>query len=173
MKIMDSLGRKAPLVILKLFLKRPSAEMSATNIIEETKLAKLSVINWVKELEKSGILSSKTYGRSKLYSLNKSPVVKQLLIVYNMDYVGSKVDQLKGIEKVQIFLFGSFARGENGENSDIDILAIGTEREIISKLKSLDSRIKVSFYTPLEWSMSARKDKTFFENVEKDKIRLR
>lgn len=136
-----------------------------------TKLAKLSVLKWTKDLGKNGILSKKNMGRSGIYSLNNSnPSAKLLKIFYNVDYISSKISTISA--EGGVFLFGSFARGDNTENSDIDLLAVGKNRDVIKKLKSMDSRIKVSFFTPIEWSMAARKDKAFFDNVEKDKIRL-
>lgn len=170
MRLFDILGRRSPKRILELFLENPTKEMRLIDITTSTKLAKLSVIKWTKELAKHDILSVKSMGRTNLYTLNRNnPSVKQLRILYNVDYISSKLDKIEE----QIFLYGSFARGENDERSDIDILVIGKDRNTIKKLKALDDRIKISFYTPLEWSMAARKDRAFFESVEKDKIRLR
>ena len=166
------LGRKSPKRILEFFLDNPSKEMRMTDIIAATGLAKLSVMKWTKELAKHKFFSTLTIGRTNLYSLNKgNPSVRQFRVLYNVDYVNGKIGEME--EGVQVFLYGSFARGENMEKSDIDLLVIGKNRDVIRKLRKMDTRIKVSFYTPIEWSMTSRKDKTFFENVEKDKIRLR
>src|SRR3989338_1478085 len=123
-------------------------------------------------MTRCGILSVSFVGRTSLYSLNKNkPVVKQLRILYNLDYIVGKTEKIDS--DAQVFVYGSFARGENTEKSDIDLLVIGKDRNIVKILNSIDKRVKVSFYTPVEWSMTARKDKAFFEGVEKDKIRLR
>ena len=144
--------------------------MQLKDIESMTKLSKMSVLNWTKELASQGLLTMRQVGRSRLYRLNENnPSVKQLKRLKNIDYINSKLGKIGG----NIFLYGSSARGENTEKSDIDLLVIGKDRNVIKKLKAADNRIKVSFYTPLEWSMSARKDKAFFDSVEKDKIRLR
>lgn len=170
MDIFDMLGKKSPNRILRIFIKNPTAEMQLKQIESSTKLAKLSVLKWTKELARQKFLTARPVGRMTLFALNReNPSVKQLRILHNIDYVNAKLSSVDG----QVFLFGSFARGENDEKSDIDLLVIGKNRDLIKKLKALDDRIKVSFYTPLEWSMAARKDRTFFDNVEKDKIRLR
>lgn len=172
MKTMDLFGRKSPVAILGLFLMRPSAEMTVSHVIDKTKLAKAGAIRWAREMEKHGILISKIYGKSRLYMLNRSnPCAKLLVALHNIDYVMSLVRKIEA-HGAEIFLYGSFARGENEEDSDIDILVVGKNREIIGRLKSLDDRVKVSFYTPVEWSLSSRKNKAFYENVERDKIRL-
>ena len=169
MRLFDMLGRKSPSRILELFLERPSAELQMKGIAKMTGLAKLSVLKWTRELERNDILSRKVSGRTGLYTLSSSPSVRFLRIFYNVDYVSNRISAADG----QIFLYGSFARGDNTEKSDIDLLVIGKDRNIIKKLKSADDRIKVSFFTPLEWSMAARKDKAFFDSVEKDKIRMK
>ena len=172
MRIFDILGKKSPANILMFFLENPDSEAKIKDVIKSTKLAKLSVLRWTKELAKYGILSRRTEGKMIFYTLNKrNSAVKQMKIFYNIDSINSKIGKLD--DDVQIFIYGSFARGEDGKKSDIDMLVIGKNRDIISKLKSVDTRIKVSFYTPVEWSMAARKDKAFFDNVEKDKIRIR
>jgi len=72
----------------------------------------------------------------------------------------------------EIYLYGSEARGEGLEDSDLDILVIGRERAVINKIEAIDKRVKVSFFTPLEWAKIARDDPAFYERVERDKIRL-
>ena len=170
MYIFDILSKKSPNRIIKLFVNRPSSEMQLKQIELATKLAKLSVLKWTKELVRQRLLTSRPVGRTSFYALNKdNPSVKQLRKLYNLDFISNRLGNVEG----QILLFGSFARGENDEKSDIDLLVIGKNRDVIKKLKALDDRIKVSFYTPIEWSMAARKDMAFFDNVEKDKVRLR
>jgi len=172
MRIFDILSRKSPSRIIKMFLENPTTDVQVKDIIKATKLAKLSVITWLKELVKSGVLGVSQAGRTRIYRLNtKKPVIKQLRILYNIDYINERIGKIGGNE--QIFVYGSFARGENTERSDIDILVIGKNRGIIKNLRAADDRVKVSFYTPVEYSMEYRKDKIFFENVERDKIRLR
>ena len=170
MNIFDIMGKKSPNRILKMFIQNPTTEMQLKHIESSTKLAKLSVLKWTKCLAGQKLLTVRSVGRTALYGLNKdNPSVKQLRILHNLNYIDSKLGHVDG----KVFLYGSFTRGENTEKSDIDILVIGKNRDVIKKLKSMDSRINVSFYTPVEWSMAARKDKAFFNNVEKDKIRLR
>ena len=73
------------------------------------------------------------------------------------------------------YLFGSAARGEDTERSDIDVLVIGNEkkrrdRALFAALGG--ERIKIVFFTPMEFSMLSRKDKPFYDAIERDKVRL-
>ena len=165
--ILDMLGRKSSKSILKLFLSRPWVELRITDITRQAKIAKMSAIKWTRELLRYGILSPVSRGG---YVLNRNnPVVVHLSIAYNIDHLKNRIGK---IEDTEVFIYGSFARGENTEKSDIDILVIGKDRGLIEKISKIDMRIKVSFYTPVEWSMMARNDPAFFERVERDKIRL-
>ena len=79
---------------------------------------------------------------------------------------------------IQIFLYGSAARGEDIENSDIDLLVIGkiNKERLIPEIKKISNNIgreiKIIIFNTLEWSQLVRKDAPFYERVEKDKIRL-
>lgn len=156
--------------LIEFFLDNPTEEFYVKQLKEKTKLAKASVNAYLNKLENAEFLLKSRKGQMVIYKLNLSnPAVKQLKILRNADKLYSRVKKLEG---ARIFMYGSCARGENTEKSDIDILAIGKDRNLINEIMRIDSRIKVSFYTPLEWSMASRKDRAFFEIVEKEKIRL-
>lgn len=76
------------------------------------------------------------------------------------------------------YLYGSAARGEDSEDSDIDLLIIaGQDKEIIfkalGKLRyNLNREVNPIIYTRMEYSKLPMTDKAFFEAFEKDKIRL-
>src|SRR3989338_3218153 len=168
--LFDILGKKSSVSIIRMFLKKPTQEFYETQVRERTKLAKASVDKWLKELEKCGFLASRKQGRMNVYRLNASnEIVRLMKIIRTLDILHHEMD---GIRDCQAYLFGSSASGKDTESSDIDVLVIGKDRSVIDKIRRIDSRIKVSFFTPVEWSMAARKDAAFFESVEKNKIRL-
>ncbi len=169
-QIFELFGKGASMKIIEFFLDNPTAEFYEKQVKEKARLSKGSVNLYLKKLEKSGFLIKSRKGQMSIYRLNSSNlIVKQLKILKNVDRLHSS---LKGFTGVQVFLFGSCARGENTEKSDIDILVIGKNRDDIAKIKKFDDKIKISFYTPIEWSLLYRKDKAFFGAVERDKIRL-
>ena len=114
------------------------------------------------------------------YRLNREDVlVKQMKRVYTLSipfiYKLKEAFEHAGIE---IYLYGSAARGEDTEKSDIDLLVIGKielvtfEKEMFPIRKMCKKEITYSFFTRLEWLSMSKKDPAFFERVEKDKIRL-
>jgi predicted nucleotidyltransferase len=74
---------------------------------------------------------------------------------------------------------GSGARGEDSENSDIDILVIGqiddATRTNIKEtiMKKMRKEINFVVYSRVQYSDLYRGDKAFYENIERDKIRLK
>lgn len=87
-------------------------------------------------------------GRLKLHGLNReNPLVDQLKVLCTIDELLPKFERYWG--QGEIYIYGSAARGDGLEDSDLDILVIGRERSVVGKLKLVDDRIKISFFT---WS---------------------
>ncbi|MCD6476887.1 MAG: nucleotidyltransferase domain-containing protein [Candidatus Aenigmarchaeota archaeon] len=168
------LGNKIPLKILRFLMNNPSSEFYEKELIEKLKISKGSVRKWLILLEKMKFILIKRKGRLKIIKINKeNSLVKQIKILNTM----FKIVPYLYKEKIdaEVYLFGSCSRGENDEKSDIDILIIAKNKErstIITKVKKINKKIKITFYTPLEWAKAAKKDPAFYERVEKDKIKL-
>lgn len=171
-------GERSAVKILLFFLKNPSEEFSQKQILKKIIMAKATLIKQLRLLLEENIVKEKIIGRSKLYSLNTANlIIKQLKILNN-------ILSLKGIVEIGekhntiIYLYGSCARGEDTEKSDVDILVIGRvkKEDLIKDIKALSEKIKrnikIEVFSPAEWSSMAKKDKAFYERVEKDKIKL-
>lgn len=99
-------------------------------------LEKLMKINLVTRYEK---------GNMSIYSIKKNNIIlnelKQIFI--KTDYLGEIIrKELKGNIKYA-FIYGSFAKGEETENSDIDLFVIGDIREddLIKIIQTLEKRM--------------------------------
>ena len=166
----ELLENKVPVKIIRFFLENPTSNFYEREIQVKTNLSKGSVNKWLKKLEEAGIIEAETKGRLRIFKLNNlNPLIKQLKTLYIMDKIYHKINEFEGC---RIFLYGSAARGEYDEKSDIDLLVIGNNRSVIQRIKEIDNKINVSFYTPIEWSRAGREDPAFFQRVEKEKIRL-
>jgi predicted nucleotidyltransferase len=75
------------------------------------------------------------------------------------------VDRLLELEPTSIILYGSFARGENDEKSDIDILVIAEKKDVPNLQGTLGREVNVSVYSEAEWNNKAKEDKAFYEQV--------
>ena len=175
-KINELLGNKNLINILS-FLIESDEELSQTKIRNKIKMSKATLIKWLKYLEKDNFVSIKIEGVSKLYKLNKeNTILKQFKILNNI----IKIQELNNLIKnnIKIYLYGSCARGEDSKESDIDLLIIGNikRHEIIEEInklsKKLNKKITLQIFSELEWANLDKKDRAFYERVEKDKIEI-
>jgi|SRR3989338_6334747 len=121
------LGNRSVIKLLEFFSDNPTASLSQTDIIKKTKVGKVTAMVSLRKLEQNGILGLKQIGRTKLYSLRREDFfVKQLRRFFNLtspmveDLIGKIKDDAH-----KVIVFGSFARGEDREDSDIDIVVVG------------------------------------------------
>lgn len=162
---------------MEVFLRAPSKEFMQSELRKQTGLAKATLIKWLSFLLKHGIIEVQTKGNVNIYRLAvKNSVVRQLKILLSVVEL-QNVKEIAGKYDCGVYLYGSGARGEDNEQSDIDLLVMGksVSHTILKELeKSIKTtkRISVKVFTPTEWSQMSRKDQAFYQRVEKDKILL-
>lgn len=172
-RIFELLTGKSASRILRYFLEHPTREIHAGLLIKEVKMSRKAMFDGLSCLLSAGLLGMKEIGRTKQYHLARDhPLVKQLKTLLSLDAI---LPLLKGLEGcgVEVYLYGSAARGEDTEKSDIDLLLIGDmPREVaLGKIRG-GQRVKPVYLTFLEYSTLARKDRAFYERLEKDRKRL-
>lgn len=166
--------------ILCLMFNNPTQEFYEKRIAESTKVSVGACNKYMKKLSEIEFLLKEKRGKMNFYKLNReNPLVKQLKILFTLDSslmreIAEKIDG-----KAEVFLYGSFARGEDVEESDLDILLISGKEErtkIITTLRNIGRKygknVRVAGFTRKEWVEMKKKDPAFYERVEKDKIKL-
>lgn len=107
------------------FLLNPTARMRVREIERRTGCPLPSVIRYTGELEKEGILKSTDISGVRLYSADRASesfLLRKRLHNLEALYTSGLVDHLrKELGNPVIVLFGSYSRGEDVEESDIDI----------------------------------------------------
>lgn len=160
---------------LAFFLSHPTAEIHASGLVRRLGLAKGSVLGSLGLLKRVGVVRPKPVGHAVFYSLNRSdPVVKELKRLLTVSELKRTLEENK-VSGVEVYLFGSAARGEDTEKSDIDLLVLGgrEKRRDRALLNALGGpKVKVNFFTPVEFAMLSRKDRAFYDSMERDKVRL-
>lgn len=161
------------------FSAHPSSRYTYTELRRKTNLAKATLSKWLSYLRKEQFLEERLVGIQKLYALNiNSMIVKQLRVLTtlaSLDFFFHLSDQYS----FQAYLYGSAARGEDVETSDIDILIIGKvkKEEIMPEIQKQSAKfkkpIRIQIFTSLEWANMVHNDQPFFERVETDKILLK
>jgi len=177
-QIIELIANKKIMDILSFFIRNPTKEFSQIELIKKTKIAKATLVKWLKLLVDENILHLKRIGVTNLYSLNnENMIIKQLKILFTLSDLG-QLKQLSKKYESELYIFGSSSRGENVEQSDIDLLIIGKpdKNNLLGEIKKISEKIKreinPQIFSNQEWAMMARKDPSFYERVEKDKVKL-
>lgn len=166
--------------LLEFFLEKPTHELYESQVRKATGISFGATNKYLKELSREKLIILRKIGRMNIYKLNKdSSSVKRMKIVHSFSM--PVIDMLKKLGEslgIEVYVYGSTSRGEDVENSDLDVLIIGNikphiiEKKMIPIRKKSKKNIRASIFTRLEWLSMSKKDSAFFERVEKDKVRI-
>lgn len=127
------------------------------------------------EMEKEGILFSETVGKQKFFGLNKKyPLLKELKAAYEAKAgfarrLKEELEKIKGIKEA--FIYGSFAKGTEKGDSDIDLFITGSidENELIDKISELEKvfgrDINYTLMTEKELKDKIKAKNSFLKNI--------
>jgi len=167
--------------IMEFFFKRPAEEFYEKEIREAVKVSAGAANMHLKKLTKNGFLLHRKVGRMNFYRLNyvENALVRQLKKAHTLSFpLFPKIKEAFKDSVVEIYLYGSTARGEDTEKSDLDMLVIGNielnklEKQFSGIRKISEKEIKLAVFSRRDWISMAKKDPAFHERVEKDKIRI-
>lgn len=177
---MINLKSKVSRAILDYFLLNRKESRYVNELARLLKLDPGNTFKKLKEFEAQGILLSKSSGKQKYYSLNaKYPWLKEYEKLYEAKFgfskeLKEKLNSLEGLEEA--FIFGSFAKGNFSDESDIDLLVIGKHdfkelAKVISNLESRFSReINVVDFEKGEFLKRKKSGDDFIKNILSNKI---
>lgn len=111
--------------LMKYFFVNPSARLRVRHIEKNLRLPLPSVIRYCRELKKEGLLTTIKTGNVVFYTADRASnnfiLQKKLFNIKQVFEVGL-IDYLKKeLSNPPVILFGSYAKGEDIENSDIDL----------------------------------------------------
>jgi predicted nucleotidyltransferase len=120
--------------ILKIFLFSPTDAFRLRELSRLSRISPLSVTNYLKEFEKEGLIKRFKKRDIPFYQAERDNekfiLFQKLSIIYELNESGLIEDLWNKNYPEAIILFGSFAKGEAVENSDVDIFIIGKEKKI-------------------------------------------
>lgn len=131
------------------------------------------------KLESTGLFLSENKGNLVYYYLNKSyPLFKELKSIIFKTSGAPKMlqnilNKFDGIDRA--FIYGSFAKGEEREGSDIDLLIIGEVNEdklieVISNVeRKLQREINYSIYGKEDFKKKEKEGNPFILDILKEK----
>jgi len=151
-KLDEILNQKSKVKILR-FLFSEKDESTGRGVAGSINMSASTTYEALQEMVKSGILSVRKKGSSKLYQLNdKNYVVKKLLLplfkkeqsVYSdvVSFIKSRLSrERQGV--VSLAIFGSVAMAEDAHSSDLDLLIIAKDNKYKKKLNNLIDKVGI------------------------------
>jgi len=137
--------------LLKLFLDSPTESFRLREIARLTKISPPSAMNYLKEFENDGLIRKQIKREIPFYTAIRDSsdftLYKKISIVFELNNKGL-IDYLwDKLSPQAIVLYGSFAKGESIENSDIDLFILGKAKniELASFEKKLNKKIHLLF----------------------------
>ncbi len=128
--------------VLEIFVKKPTEEFKYRELTKITKLGSSTIKRALSILIKRNLIKKIKTKNHPYYQANReSKEFKTIKIFYTLNEINKEIDKI--IEKTRptcIVLFGSASKGEDTENSDIDLFIQSQKKEI-----SLDRKINILF----------------------------
>lgn len=139
------------LEIILALLKNKAHLRSIARMLNE---AHSTVLRKINELLKKNVLDYKREGKNKVLFIKSNLTAKNYVYsaeIYKLSKIIEKYPELsiifedikKKFQKGMIVLFGSYAKGNPKQESDIDIYLETTDNEIKRKLMELNSRLNI------------------------------
>lgn len=176
-------GSDARVKVLSLFMLNAGNEYYLREIAQKTSLAIRSVQRTVENLTEIGILQREKRGNSVYFRLRDDvPILSELKTIFLKTvglgaFLRQMLAEQEGIEIA--FIYGSVAKGEEEEASDIDVAIIGdlSSRQLTSELvkleRELGREINATVFTPTEWRSRGKKRDHFVRTlIQEPKIFL-
>lgn len=143
--------------IKEYFLKNPTKKLRVRQIEREVKVPLPSAIRYTKELEKEGILRREQISNITLFSANRMStnflLEKQFHNIKSLYSSGLIPHLIEEFRSPTIVLFGSYAKGEDTEKSDIDIYIESSPKQKMNLEKFekiLDKEIQLFIHTSIQ-----------------------
>lgn len=165
--------------VLRLFLENPYSGYYLRESARILKMDPMTVKRALVLLVEDELLTVIEEKNRILYKANmETPAFRHLKISYNLSWLQEKkvidflTNQMSTI--TSIILFGSFAKGENDEESDVDILTISLAKNkpTAELAKLLNRDVNLVNFTSAQWSDQAKKNRAFYLDVILDGIVL-
>lgn len=181
-------GTPARIVILRR-LSAVSQPLSGRQIAELTGLTHRGAIQAIAPLVEVGIIRRRQAGRAHQYTLARKNIVVERIILPALreeealrDALKDEITRMFAGDTVSLVLFGSYARGEETNTSDVDALTVaGTtnKKEVIEKIAEAGAAaFRDKYAAPLSvhcltlQEIKGRKQSAFIKRVSHEGILL-
>lgn len=155
--------------ILWFLIQHPGKEYLEKEIQKNTKISKAGVNFALKDLWKTKLTRRQKRGKIAFYTVNYThPVIKQLKVLKIILEVNSILEKLKP-KSEKIILYGSCSRGEDTEQSDLDLFIVtnSSEDEILNMINKwrLKRKFQIVVRSLLKYVEMESNEPTFYREV--------
>lgn len=161
------------IIILKPFFEHPNNYYHIREVAKLTKINHTTIRQYLIKLEKEGyIILNKQTKPYETYVANFSSLkFRNLKLFYNLEKIRisnllPKLDQFYAYPT--IILFGSYAKAQDDEHSDLDICIISSiTKEFSTKGFStiIKRPVSIHLYNPTQWSNTKKKNPELVNNI--------
>jgi predicted nucleotidyltransferase len=154
------------------FLVDDFSEYTEKEVSKNTDVKKSAVNLALRDLVACGLIKKRKVGRTSLVQADfKNNLIKEIKILKNILEIQPLVEKLKK-ESLKIILFGSFAKGLNYRESDIDLFVLANNDKAIRKIvnnSEFSELVQLIFKTPSEMLKINKNKPLLFQEIEKGK----
>lgn len=160
--------------IIKQFLGDYSREIYGRELIGKVRLSQKGIALALEELEDKYILKSRKQGTLKYYKLNHEYTgIKDFIKIAEMLKKTEFFSKQRAIAHLLkhdnriVGIFGSYAKGTQKKDSDVDIFIIGKKKakDYDEQDKKLDLDISIKYFNPIEWRNLLRKNNNLCKEI--------
>ena len=149
------------------FLRYPHEEIHLRELARKLKISPYTVKKYCDKLVEEELIIDHRQAHLRVFKANNTNIYyKQVKITQNIREINQAGLVQEILEKLanisSITLYGSYAKGENTEQSDIDIVIIGKDKPF--SIQSLP-RVEAHVYSWSEWKQIARSNKAYYIDV--------
>lgn len=155
--------------VLRFLVQHPGKAFLASDIKRSLGLSRAGINFVLQELSEKGLVQRESKGKAYVYQIkSEHPVLKQFKVLDWTTKLYPLIRKLKVLANKTI-LFGSCARGEDVEDSDIDLLIVTHNKEEVKRiLKSFRKLpLKPVIKTPIGLENLEIKDPAFYSEINK------
>ncbi len=167
--------------VLEHFLLHPNTRIHINKLARDLKIGLQTAQRFCRSYHEDGLFIKEEVGNIHLFHLNENDARVRALKRFIGPYLVADGAYLKPfLEKngnvLSVSLYGSFASGDYGDKSDLDILVITSDErqpdvEAFRKLEArLGKEVSITLLSFAKWRIMERKKDNFFRSVKKNNL---
>ena len=152
---------------LEFFISNPYDEIHLREFSRKMEISPNTAQRFLDLFLKEDFIKEERKANLRYFKANLDNIVfRQIKIAYSLKKI-KDLNILRELEKnnfLSVVLFGSVAKGEDDEKSDLDLVCIGPNKKInLNKLQEkVDRELNIHIFSFAEWKKQSKLNKAFY-----------